>query len=255
MAERANDWRAAQHFRQERLPDGRTIGVVADHQYAILLWAALWQKTRTPAVLVSIDFHPDTDPPFWLASYQKAVARDPANAEAFTRKYSARLLAQIDPEDAESLLAQMPRMHNDEQITTAMALGYLADYHMINCMARHEYAAGHHYLVPEAHFGDLSDGMFAAAGFDLGALPQNRPLILDIDLDYFPDASGFAAAGPAFRALAARAGAFSMARSQTYFEYLRDPSAADFSMAACEAAGLALIREATAGGRSGEIKV
>lgn len=94
MAERTNDWRAAQHFRQERLPDGRTIGVADDHQYAILLWAALWQTTRTPAVLVSIDFHPDTDPPFWLASYQKAAARDPTNAEALTQKYSARRLAQ-----------------------------------------------------------------------------------------------------------------------------------------------------------------
>ncbi|MBM6969387.1 MAG: hypothetical protein IZT75_10630 [Pseudoramibacter alactolyticus] len=58
-------------------------------------------------------------------------------------------------------------MNNDEQINTAMALGYLADYHMINCMARHEYASGRHYLVPEAHFGDLSDAMFAAAGLVL----------------------------------------------------------------------------------------
>lgn len=254
MAERTNDWRAAQHFRQERLPDGRIIGVVDDHQYAILLWAALWQTTRTPAVLVSIDFHPDTDPPFWLASYQKAVARDPTNAEALTQKYSARRLAQIDPEDGGSLLAQMPLMHNDEQINTAMALGVLADYHMINCMARHEYASGHHYRVPEVHFGDLSDAMFAAAGSDFGALPQNRPLILDIDLDYFPDASGFATAGPVFRALAARAQTFSMARSRSYFEYLKSSEAKTFSMADCEAAGLALIRDA-AGGRSDEIKV
>lgn len=254
MPERRNDWRAAQHFRQERLPDGRSIGVVDDHQYAILLWAALWRKTRTPAVLVSIDFHPDTDPPFWLASYQKAVARNPENAEALTRKYSARRLAQIDPKDAGSLLAQMPFMNNDEQITTAMALGILADYHMINCMARHEYAAGRHYLVPEAHFGDLSDGMFAAAGFDLAALPQDRPLILDIDLDYFPDASGFATAGSVFRALAARAGAFSMARSRRYFEYLKSSEAKAFGIADCEAAGLALIRGA-AGGRSGKITV
>jgi hypothetical protein len=254
VAEGTKDWRAAQHFRQESLPDGRAVGVVDDHQYAILLWAALWQKTRIPAVLVSIDFHPDTDPPFWLASYQKAVARDPAGAEALTQKHSARLLAQIDPEDEGSLLGQMPLMNNDEQINTAMALGYLADYHMINCMARHEYASGRHYLVPEAYFGDLSDAMFAAAGSDFGALPQNRPLILDIDLDYFPDASGFATAGPVFRALAARAKTFSMARSRAYFEYLRRPAAADFAMADCEVAGIALIRDA-AGGRPGTIKV
>lgn len=233
-----NRMKAAEHLRREMA--GKTpVAVTDDHQYAILSWAELSLRLKKPCVLLSIDYHPDTDPPFWTWSYGKAVAKNPENAEELTGKYSKKIIDTIDAGDIPSLEAQMHKMNNDEQINTAMALGYLEDYHMINCMERHEYATGHHYLVPEAYFGDLSDEMFSAAGFSPDVL-SGAPLILDIDLDYFPAAASFGTAGGIFRSLAEQAEIITMARSIKYFNYLKRKE--NFSIEDCEEKCIAMLK-------------
>lgn len=236
----SKNWRDKEHARTITGRD-KNITVVDDHQYAILVWAELAARLIKPPVLVSIDYHPDTDPPFWLWATQKAIAKDPEREESLKKQFQDQKLAAIDPLALESLEVQMPFMNNDEQINTAMALGFLSDYHMINCMAKHHYATGHHYLVPRASFGDLSDEMFVQAGFSLSLLPQNGPVFLDIDLDYFPDPASFQTAGPVFRSLVNQAAGITIARSDKYFDYLKQTK--KFTLGDCETACIQLIHE------------
>jgi hypothetical protein len=220
----------------------KTIKVVEDHQYAFLIWADWYQKTGSGSVLVSIDFHPDTNPPFWLTAYQKAMAKNPDQEESLTQKFQQQILNRMDVADRQSLEAVMTSMRNDEQINTAMKLGVVNDYHMINCMKAHNYATGHHYLVSQEYFGSLDDKMFKAIDFREEVLGE---LILDIDLDYFsrpllwdPDNQKI------FGRLLKKAKLITIARSSKYFEYLKKR---DFSIDDCQQMVLDLIEKSLLG--------
>lgn len=218
----------------------KAVAVVRDHQYALLFWAWWSLKEKRSAHLVSIDYHPDTDPPFFMHCTQKAVARDPQRAEALTEAGIARLLKKIDSQDLKALAARMPLMNNDEQIRTAVALHYLRDYHMINAMAVHDYGDGRHYRVPPEFAGRLSDDAFEAAGFEIEAL--DSPFILDIDLDYFTGRTiEFPEAPDAvFNRLVRGAAMITIARSPAYFRYLNHSG---YTLEDCEADLLAKLKE------------
>ncbi|MDO4289431.1 MAG: UPF0489 family protein [Eubacterium sp.] len=235
---------AKEHLRTVGL-GGNCLSIVDNHQYVLLLWARAAQELGEPLTLVSVDYHPDTNPPFWLQAYQKAMAIDPLREEVLVEKFERRVLDEIDPQNLDTLAAKMSLMRNDEHINTGMTLGYLRDYHMINCMEKHLYATGTHYLVPEAHFGSLKNSAFEAAGFWVQAFLEGLegPLVLDVDLDYFMRPTDFnydPAAMTAFGALCRRASHITSARSQSYFEHLRRES---FSMADCEEKFIALMRQ------------
>lgn len=212
--------KASQHIDVYNV-SGKSIAVMDEHQYAILFWGTAALDLGKPLTLISIDYHPDTNPPFWMMAYQKAVAIDPERADALVSPMGEAMLARIQREDLESLEAVMSRMNNDEQINTAMALGYLSDYHMLNAMEKHVYPTGHHYLIPPGKVGDLSDGMFKSAGFETAVLGQ--PYILDIDLDYFMEADNLKLGRDhqCFKALVQEAHSITIARSKKYFDYLR----------------------------------
>lgn len=219
--------------------------IVDNHQYALLVWAREALKRGIPGILVSIDYHPDTNPPFWLHAYQKAMAIDPEREEKLVSLFQKKVLGAVNPLDLETLAEKMPLMRNDEHINTAMELGYLIDYHMINCMEKHCYATGKHYLVAEENFGILKDEMFCAAEFDLSIFNNHEPLfsILDIDLDYFMKRENFVPAPnemTIFRALLKKADVITCARSVTYFEHLKMDN---FTIDACEDALIAMIKE------------
>lgn len=233
-----------QHLRI--IPCGeKEICIVDNHQYALLIWAREALKRSVPGTLVSIDYHPDTNPFFWLYAYQKAMAIDPAREEKLVSLFQEKLLKEINPLELETLAEKMPLMRNDEHINTAMELGYLNDYHMINCMEKHCYATGHHYLVPEEKFGVLKDDMFSEAGFSLSCLkdPKNQWLILDIDLDYFMRPSDFVVSFDEMtilKTLLMKADLITCARSVTYFDHLKTEN---FSIEACENALLLMIKK------------
>ena len=212
---------------------GKDIRVVDDHQYVLLIWGNLFQNRKQPMVLVSIDYHPDTNPPFWLWAYQKAMAIDPEREAELVEKFQQRMLAALEPLDLDSVEMVMDQMRNDEHINTAMELGYLRDYHMINCMEKHVYSRGSHYLVPENQFGSLEDAMFKSIELPLEKIGA-ADLILDIDLDYFLRPENFELdldQNNIFADLVKQAQIITVARSRTYFDFLKTE---EFSIESCE---------------------
>lgn len=233
-----------QHLKRISL-GSKTLSIVDNHQYALLVWAEAFLKNHEPLTLVSIDYHPDTNPPFWLQAYQKAMAIDPTREDELVRIFIDRIMEEIRFDEIDSLGEKMALMRNDEHINTAMFLGYLKDYHMINCMEKHCYETGTHYLVPKAYFGSLKNEAFLAADFSAEKFLKNLkgPLILDVDLDYFMRMSDFlpnSSQMSDFISLCHRADLITSARSVTYFEHLRREP---FSIEVCEKAFIELLRK------------
>ncbi|MEG0681472.1 MAG: hypothetical protein RSE20_08790 [Eubacterium sp.] len=226
----------AQHLKKINLGQ-KMLCIVDNHQYVLPLWGALALKRNAAFQLVSIDYHPDTNPSFWLNAYQKAMAIDPSREEALVNLFQKRILDQIDPKNLESLAVQMPLMRNDEHINTAMEFGYLSDYHMINCMEKHCYSKGHHYLVEPLNFGKLTDRSLSQSGFDLELIRKKGgylPFILDIDLDYFMKPSDFEVIPEEmmiFKTLVQKSSMITCARSVTYFNHLKRDT---FDIESCE---------------------
>jgi hypothetical protein len=219
---------------------GKDIRVVDDHQYVLLIWGSLFQNRKQPMVLVSIDYHPDTNPPFWLWAYQKAMAIDPDREAELVEKFQQRMLAALEPLHLDSVQMVMDQMRNDEHINTAMELGYLRDYHMINCMEKHVYSRGGHYLVPENQFGSLEDAMFKSIELPLEKIGA-ADLILDIDLDYFLRPENFELdlnENRIFADLVKQAQIITVARSKTYFDFLKNDQ---FTIESCEEKLIALL--------------
>lgn len=213
--------------------NGKDIRIVDDHQYVLLIWGQLFQSQKKPMVLVSIDYHPDTNPPFWLYAYQKAMAIDPDREDELVAKFQNKMLSSMHSDQLDSIETVMGQMRNDEHINTAMELGYLSDYHMINCMEKHQYSRGSHYLVPENQFGNLEDSMFKSIGLPLAKI-SSQELILDIDLDYFLSRENFDLdlnQNTIFSDLVKHARMITVARSKSYFNFLRND---EFTIEACE---------------------
>ncbi|WP_414733011.1 UPF0489 family protein [Acetobacterium carbinolicum] len=212
---------------------GKDIFVVDDHHYVLLIWGRLYKTRKHPMVLVSIDYHPDTNPPFWLWAYQKAMAIDPDREVELVAKFQQRMMITIEPLNLDSVRKAIGQMRNDEQINTAMALGYLSDYHMINCMEKHTYSKGSHYLVPKTQFGSLEDAMFKNIKLPLKKIGA-EDLILDIDLDYFLRQENFELdldQNRIFADLVRQAQIITVARSKSYFDFLRTE---EFTIKSCE---------------------
>lgn len=222
--------------------NGKAVWIVDDHQYALLIWTELFKNSQVTPMLVSIDYHPDTNPPFWLYAYQKAIAIDSDRETELVEKFQKKMMASIDPNDLETLQAVMAQMRNDEQINTALELGVISDYHMINCMEKHDYLRGHHYLVPENQFGSLDDTMFKNLGLPLAEISA-QDLILDIDLDYFRNRNNFdldLKQNRIFSGLVKQAKIITIARSKSYFDFLKKEP---FTIEECQESLIKLLME------------
>ncbi len=217
----------------------KKVYIVDQHQYTLPLWAYESIIRGEEYVLVSIDYHPDTNPPFWQKSHYQAIMKDDKNVEQLTEAYSQKRLMGIDSKNILSIIELPKDLNNDEHINTAMALGYLKDYHMINCMDAHEYEKGTHYLISAEHFSSLDDEMFRSIGFKL---PEDK-FILDIDLDYFSSKKSFAIDSDCYiKELIQKSEFITIARSKKYFEYLKKPQE-DFTLETCEKLCLDMIEK------------
>lgn len=216
---------------------GKAVYVVDRHQFTLPIWAYASLSNNESYELVSIDYHPDTQPPFWQRMQFKAINRNPEDIEALTERLIEDRVWKLDRENAVRLIEETHELNNDEHIHTAVFLKYLTTYHMLNCMDAHEFNEGTHYLIGEKYFGSLRDDMFESVGFEI----PNEPFILDIDLDYFLDKS-FVEFGEdrIFRTLVRKAKIITVARSVKYFNYLKRE---DFDIHECEDMLLKLIED------------
>ncbi len=215
---------------------GKDLYVVDRHQYTLPLWASKSLSNNMKYELVSIDYHPDTNPPFWQKAYLKAVNENRFDDSDYIDKISDSMLARVSADDLEAIKKLPEHLNNDEHINTAMGLNYLSDYHMINCMDEHLYKTGKHYLIEAEYFGSLKDGMFSSIAFKV----PDESFILDIDLDYFLEKSSFDMDSETegnideftiFKRLVRECEFITMARSIKYFNYLRRE---DFEIEECE---------------------
>ena len=215
---------------------GKEVYVTDRHQYTLPVWTAYSSDRNTSYTLVSIDFHPDTNPPFWQEITPKMSMDNREDDQGYFQELLENRINCLDRYDIEAIVSCVDRLNNDEHINTAMSLGVLKDYHMINCMDRHQYETGRHYLLEEAYYGLLEDSMFKSIGFEL----PEKPFILDIDLDYFMRLSDFEIeADTIFKALVQGADLITVARSVKYFEYLKKE---EFSIEECEARLIDLLK-------------
>lgn len=215
----------------------KKIYLVDQHQYTLPLWAYESIIRGDSYVLVSIDYHPDTNPPFWQKSHYKAIMKDDKRVEALTELFIKERLKTVDSRNLQKIIELPKDLNNDEHINTAVALGYLNDYHMINCMDAHEYDKGTHYLIGEEYFSSLEDEMFESIDFKI---PEDQ-FILDIDLDYFLSKESFEINSDGYiKELIQKSEFITIARSKKYFEYLKKPQE-DFTLETCEKLCLKMI--------------
>jgi len=216
---------------------GKKVYIVDQHQYTLPLWAYESIISDESYALVSIDYHPDTNPPFWQTAHYKAIMKDDERVEVLTELFIEERLKSIDSKNIRRIIDLPKDLNNDEHIHTAYALGYLNHYHMINCMDAHEYKWGSHYLIGEEHFSSLEDEMFESIGFKM---PEDK-FILDIDLDYFSSINSFTVSSDLFiKGLIRKSEFITIARSKKYFEYLKKPQE-DFTLETCEKLCLKMI--------------
>ena len=218
---------------------GKKIYIVDQHQHTLPLWAYESIIRDENYVLVSIDYHPDTNPPFWQKSHYRAIMKDDERVEALTELFINERLKSIDSKNLQKIIKLPEDLNNDEHINTALALGYLNDYHMINCMDAHKYNKGTHYLIGEEYFSSLENEMFESIGFKI---PEDK-FILDIDLDYFSSKKSFAIDSDCYiKELIQKSEFITIARSKKYFEYLKKPQE-DFTLETCEKLCLDMIEK------------
>lgn len=215
----------------------KDVYVVDRHQYVLPIWSYYSNINDCSYELVSIDYHPDTNPPFWQKAYYRAIVDNREEDEQYLLSISESMINKVDPSDFENIVTYVNDLNNDEHINSAMKLGYLRDYHMINCMDKHLYDTGTHYLIDEFNFGSLKDDMFKSIGFEI---PKN-PFILDIDLDYFLLIDNFKQENmDTFKMLVKNSEFITIARSVKYFNYLRQEN---FDINQCEDMLLKLIED------------
>lgn len=209
--------------------------IVDRHQYVLPIWANKSLDNKESYELVSIDYHPDTNPPFWQKAYFKAVNENRDEDEKYIDDICNKMIAKVNPSEIESMPSVSDRLNNDEHINTAMNLKYINDYHMLNCMDNHLYDSGKHYLISEEHFSSLKNSMFESVEFKV----PDRKFILDIDLDYFLEVSSFKLNNSLethdsfdlFKRLVRECEFITIARSIKYFNYLRRDN---FTIEECE---------------------
>lgn len=222
----------------------KDVYVVDRHQYVMPLWASKSLESNETYELVSIDYHPDTNPPFWQKAYFKAVNENRDEDESYISDICKAMVSKVDSNNLLSMPSVSDRLNNDEHINTAMSLGYISDYHMINCMDNHIYTSGRHYLLDEKYFSSLKDEMFISIKFQVPKLK----FILDIDLDYFLDIKSFflnessdeADDMTVFKRLVKECEFITIARSIKYFNYLKRD---DFDIEECENMMLEMINK------------
>lgn len=176
--------------------------VVEDHHRALLAWSQYRSRLAAAPRLITLDHHTDTSRPF---RHHLRTAYAPAEHE----RLRAAWLADIDFRHADTVVAAIGRLNNDEHIVTALATDIISSAfvvahnakdtdlptyreHKIMCRSASKNQDSYDVSredcdkVAESRFLEemLSSFREALATTTEPALLQG-PYILDIDLDYF----------------------------------------------------------------------
>lgn len=214
----------------------KKIFIIDKHQYSLPIWGYFSNKNNKSYTLVSIDYHPDTNPPFLQSSQYQASLKH--GGEKLINKIINKKINSINKYNIENLIKKTDNLSNDEHINTAIRLKYLNDYHMINCMDKHNYSIGRHYLLKEKFFSRLDDQMFNSINFKI----PKKDYILDIDLDFFLDKKSlyYKNKNYIFNQLVRKSKFITIARSKKYFNYLKKEN---FTIKECENLLINLIKK------------
>lgn len=228
---------------------GKDVYVVESHHHVLQPWANIRKSMATAPVLLTLDYHTDTDEPFnryrnnatsSLTGKKKAAAMD---------AMLPALISRLRFDDEASLHNAILDLDNDEHIHTAIQTGIVSRAFIVNlsCSTYSErgvlYETGsfcgigcaktshddgcrsfHSAQVLESIYLDhelaVLNGLAAQDG-----VPKLEagPYILDIDLDYFRSEKAIAPDDPTtFHRLVRNAVAVTLATEPDYVEELRD---------------------------------
>lgn len=185
----------------------KLVYVVDEHHYTLPIWANYSKSNKSSYSLVTLDYHPDTIRGFNDYSFDIVLKRNPYNCDYDeVEQICVDEIEKLKNSSIDTLIKSLKHLSNDEHIRTAYDLGYLNEYHVINCLDT-DFEPGSYYYknekcydiciptiktgicnckCPDSLFkynmNRLEDYYFNDMEFSI----PDKPFILDFDLDYFP---------------------------------------------------------------------
>lgn len=185
----------------------KLVYVVDKHHYTLPIWANYSMSNKSSYSLVTLDYHPDTIRGFNDYAFDIVQKLNPYTCDFDeVDKICVNEIEKLKNSSIKTLIKSLKHLSNDEHIRTAYDLGYLNEYHVINCLDTDSEPGSYYYLnekcsdicIPTIKTGvcngncpdslskykmnRLEDHYFNDMEFSI----PDKPFILDFDLDYFP---------------------------------------------------------------------
>jgi hypothetical protein len=244
---------------QKRVIRGKSVYIFESHNFALSAWAEIKGSHPTKMILITLDYHTDTEPAF---------KRHTNDGRPKLESRWAERISQIDLRDEQSVFKAATDLFKDEQIDAAIRLNLFSAAFCFNEQGRNTTSSEEDhdiepdwgclpedecpnpivlsdgiFVISEAHASrwvgrerafadqaieaDMLGRLIARANHLAGSISvgdiREQPFVLDIDLDYFMTADSLAPKDPAvFHRLIKAAKAITIATEPAYVCKLSD---------------------------------